>query len=405
MPQSLLTPDVEVMLDGLLQQELGVAATTKNGLAYTPKMSEPSPRSAHWTVSNPPPDLIDKMAIVLATLSLDRWHLLRELAAHLALLDSHAHRNKMTLANLRLILSPTLHLSPAMLQILVEQRQHLFDRDRAHQLATPTTSPTALLPPTTPHHHPRLQQDGETEEQAHSAPPALFKTFASQQADAGAPADASLRAEWKAEDWPGQRLVSSPGTAAAAAPRPAAAADKSDEASTTRGSRTSVSTLEFSARRRSRSLSALGDHALQRKSSAADLTPAAPTTTATFAAATPSIDVEDSEAEDLVSSASSLSDHAKSILTVDTSGDEGQRMKRSASSMSHTLSDEDGAASGSGSGAEEVLVHGQKTQSQDAAKTRGSRAASPAPSLSLSFDPFGSGLLDADHQFSWSEKR
>lgn len=47
---------------------------------------------------------------------------------HLARLASHSGANKMTLSNLRLILSPTLRLSPIFLQILVEEREILFGK-------------------------------------------------------------------------------------------------------------------------------------------------------------------------------------------------------------------------------------------------------------------------------------
>lgn len=45
---------------------------------------------------------------------------------HLSLLASHSATNKMTLTNLRLILSPTLRLSPGFLLVLVEEREIIF---------------------------------------------------------------------------------------------------------------------------------------------------------------------------------------------------------------------------------------------------------------------------------------
>ena len=122
---------------------LGLTATQRNSLTTLTNNKE----KKLYTASNPPAELINKMSILLLTLSNERWYLLRELASHLALLDGHADKNKMTLSNLRLILSPTLHMSPAMLQILVEQRRELFDRERAHTLATPQSSP---VPPSSP---------------------------------------------------------------------------------------------------------------------------------------------------------------------------------------------------------------------------------------------------------------
>lgn len=409
-PHSILPAEVETMLDQLLHQELGIAATTKNGLAYTSQAQDGAPRSAHWSVSVPPPDLVDKMAIVFATLSLDRWHLLRELANHLGFLAGHAEKNKMTLDNLRLILSPTMHLSPAMLQILVQQRQHLFNRERAHALATPTSSPTVLDPPQ------GIKDKGELPNA-----PAAVASFASQQSNVGA----TLRAERGFDDLPAQRAsnqsvplppvanrsagatsasAATPSSSSARAPSPSASSrnsqsftrnsgkdhpfwiqrqqsDRSDEASTTRGSRASISTVEFATRRRSRSLSALGE--LARTQSVADLKPAQQPP-----ALPASADADDSEAEDLVSSASSTSH-----FTADSSCDGGLGVKRSTSSMSHTLSEESA----------EVL---QATQHKlgDSSKSS-SQTPSAVPNLSLSMDNFGSSLLDGETAFPWAEKR
>lgn len=48
---------------------------------------------------------------------------------HLHNLASNADKNKMNLTNLRLILSPTLRLSPGFLMILVEDRETIFSGD------------------------------------------------------------------------------------------------------------------------------------------------------------------------------------------------------------------------------------------------------------------------------------
>lgn len=358
-------------------------------------------RSAHWTVGNPNPDLVDKIAILLSTLSLDRWHILRELANHLALLDMHSKENKMTLSNLRLILSPTLHVSPAMLQLLVEQRRFLFDKERAHALATPSTSPVELVPP-------RANVDGDS---IHSAPPAI-KSFAKQQETL----DASLAAAWEVDDFPKQRLSSQsgplppiasrftagPSSASARAPSPSSTSTRSravsksngsnttfwvqkqssDAGSTTRGSSTSVATFDRAGRRRSRSLSALADSVIAPHASPeppVGMLPRAPQQS----------EAEDSGTEDLeVSSASSSSDleARRSIMTVETSAEEDQKFGRKGSVQSEESA--------------EIL------QASTAAK--GSRSPSPAPSLRLSFDTFSSSFLDGEvAALPWtsSEKR
>lgn len=58
----------------------------------------------------------------------EHWYLLRAISYHLARLSNDAAVSKMSLSNLRLILSPTLKLSPMMLLILVEEREILFSK-------------------------------------------------------------------------------------------------------------------------------------------------------------------------------------------------------------------------------------------------------------------------------------
>lgn len=48
---------------------------------------------------------------------------------HLYMLSSNSEKNKMNLTNLRLILSPTLRLTPGFLMILVEERERIFSGD------------------------------------------------------------------------------------------------------------------------------------------------------------------------------------------------------------------------------------------------------------------------------------
>ena len=70
-------------------------------------------------MDHPPRELLKALRSSLLQ-GLPRQHikLLTELARHLAHLAAHSEYNKMPLDNLRLIFSPTLRMSPAMLQIV-----------------------------------------------------------------------------------------------------------------------------------------------------------------------------------------------------------------------------------------------------------------------------------------------
>jgi hypothetical protein len=76
-----------------------------------------------------PRELLDQLRELFGGgMPAEHWYLLRAISYHLARLSNDAAVSKMSLSNLRLILSPTLKLSPMMLLILVEEREILFSK-------------------------------------------------------------------------------------------------------------------------------------------------------------------------------------------------------------------------------------------------------------------------------------
>lgn len=402
-PHAILSPDVEPLVDGLMQQELGLAGTTaRQGIALAPS-AHGRPGSTSESISNPSSNLVDKLSIVLSTLSLDRWHLLHELVHHLALLASYAHVNKMTLSNLRLILSPTLRLTPAMMQILVDQRHHLFDRSRAHQLASPTSSTFAGSTPLAAQH----------DDASRSAPADLaMSIFAQQQQQP----NALLQAEWKSQVLPSKRLSTQSGPLPPIATRFAGSiatpADRSLSPASTSSARSrtysrSNGSVFWASKQAERSDAAsLSDRTQERTSSSGETIQGGPRKSYSLsdlndpgvqfspALQTPRAqaherqhsETDESEAEDLdFSSASSTSDReaTRSVLTVETSAEEDDRAPVPPTAK---VSNRD-RVNKKADDATEILGH----QRKDAPRT-----ASPVPSLSLSVDDFGSSLLGGD---------
>lgn len=119
MPDSLLTPSLSPAIDILVTSSTGHSAISTHFLGQQPPASPTSDRR----------ELLEQLRELFGgALPAEEFYLLRALAYHLARLASHAETNKMTLSNLRLILSPTLRLSPVMLAILVEDREILFSK-------------------------------------------------------------------------------------------------------------------------------------------------------------------------------------------------------------------------------------------------------------------------------------
>ncbi|KAK4051020.1 hypothetical protein OIV83_003149 [Microbotryomycetes sp. JL201] len=123
-PDSLLSPQLERVVDEFSFKILGCSASVSQFLGS--KVGSPS--LAGGLVNGKACDeYVEQLAKWFAEqLEAEYFHLLRALSYHLFNLSTYSATNKMGLANLRLILSPTLRLSPVFLAILVEERDKLF---------------------------------------------------------------------------------------------------------------------------------------------------------------------------------------------------------------------------------------------------------------------------------------
>ncbi|KAK4695991.1 hypothetical protein P7C70_g8451, partial [Phenoliferia sp. Uapishka_3] len=124
-PDSILSSNLESAIDVLVTTSTGFSACSSHFLGQAPRvLSTPG-----MVDGQPPRELLEKLRELFGgAMPAEHYYLLRALAYHLARLAGCAGVNKMTLSNLRLILSPTLRLSPVMLAILVEQREMLFSK-------------------------------------------------------------------------------------------------------------------------------------------------------------------------------------------------------------------------------------------------------------------------------------
>ena len=129
-PDPLLSQQLEPSIDALTTAALGHAASSSHFLSGATTLpsrgnspaASPNPASAHV-----PPDYVAQLrTLFTSALPAEHFYLLRAIAFHLARLAAHEHVNKMSLNNLKLILSPTLRLSPGFLGALVGEREALF---------------------------------------------------------------------------------------------------------------------------------------------------------------------------------------------------------------------------------------------------------------------------------------
>ncbi|BGO93239.1 hypothetical protein NBRC10512_000108 [Rhodotorula toruloides] len=144
-PEPLLSHDLEPVVDALTTSALGYPASSTNFLSNAASASSTTPStlpSTNGVVSGTsaataafsadtraPHSYLEHLSTLFSTsLPAENYHLLRAIAYHLAHLSAHSETNKMTLTNLRLILSPTLRLSPGFLQVLVVEREILFSK-------------------------------------------------------------------------------------------------------------------------------------------------------------------------------------------------------------------------------------------------------------------------------------
>ncbi|GAA5977205.1 hypothetical protein JCM10908_004894 [Rhodotorula pacifica] len=154
LPDPLLSHEIESLVDELTIQSLGYGASSNNFLASkgaAAASGTPSPASSAPASPNVSQGYIEQLRDLMATrMPAEHWTLIRAVVFHLARLADNAHVNKMTLNNLRLILSPTLRLSPGFLQILVVERQALFSRPNEAAMRrfgqTDSHSPSLPLP-------------------------------------------------------------------------------------------------------------------------------------------------------------------------------------------------------------------------------------------------------------------
>ncbi|GAA5879115.1 hypothetical protein JCM16303_001303 [Sporobolomyces ruberrimus] len=143
LPESLLSPGLEASIDRLTIEHLGYTASSAHFLSSstttTPTMNS-APSNPPSTTTSPNPETsnsngrrtvskryLEELSELFANeMPAENFYLLRAISYHLSLLASHSATNKMTLTNLRLILSPTLRLSPGFLLVLVEEREIIF---------------------------------------------------------------------------------------------------------------------------------------------------------------------------------------------------------------------------------------------------------------------------------------
>lgn len=141
-----MSQDLETPINTLTLSALGYSASSTNflaGAATSPARSPAATPGGTGVVSGTaatasaggpsdaraPREYLEELRELFATaMPAENYHLLRAIAYHLARLAAHSQHNKMNLSNLRLILSPTLRLSPGFLQVLVVEREILFSK-------------------------------------------------------------------------------------------------------------------------------------------------------------------------------------------------------------------------------------------------------------------------------------
>ncbi|GAA5860264.1 hypothetical protein JCM1840_002840 [Sporobolomyces johnsonii] len=153
LPEPLLSYQLEAPIDILTQSALGYTASSTHFLGSNPNPNpgaapSPSRGSPGLVDGRAPREYLEQLSDLFAgAMPAENYHLLRAIAYHLARLASHSATNKMTLTNLRLILSPTLRLSPGFLQVLVEEREILFGKANESARLRQASSSSLASPP------------------------------------------------------------------------------------------------------------------------------------------------------------------------------------------------------------------------------------------------------------------
>ncbi|BGP41728.1 hypothetical protein JCM10449v2_005719 [Rhodotorula kratochvilovae] len=141
-PEPLLSHQLEATIDALTTAALGYPASSSHFLSGASSLPAKAPAAATGVVSGTPAastggggdaraprEYLEQLRELFASaMPPENYYLLRAVAYHLARLAAHEKSNKMSLNNLRLILSPTLRLSPGFLQVLVVEREILFSK-------------------------------------------------------------------------------------------------------------------------------------------------------------------------------------------------------------------------------------------------------------------------------------
>ncbi|GAA5986544.1 hypothetical protein JCM11641_003669 [Rhodosporidiobolus odoratus] len=175
LPEPLLSPSLSPIIDALTLQHLGYSATSSSFLSSQTASASTSSNGVSKGISpaagiggagteggRAPREYLEALREVFAQrMEAENYYLLRAIAYHLARLSAHSATNKMTLMNLKLILSPTLRLSPGFLQVLVVEREILFSKanepGRQRQVSASSLSTPPLPSSAFPSSSPRLR--------------------------------------------------------------------------------------------------------------------------------------------------------------------------------------------------------------------------------------------------------
>ncbi|SGY18971.1 BQ5605_C014g07523 [Microbotryum silenes-dioicae] len=153
LPESLISSQLEAAVDMLTQEAIGYSASSSNFLYQ----QQAPPTTGGLIDGRAPKPYLEKLRELFGNgMPAEHFYLLRGLSYHLARLSSYSSTNKMTLSNLRLILSPTFRLSPVFVQVLVEDREIIFGRmnEDARLRDQGFVSPTIQSPILGPAHSP-----------------------------------------------------------------------------------------------------------------------------------------------------------------------------------------------------------------------------------------------------------
>ncbi|KAH9814369.1 hypothetical protein DFH28DRAFT_1095812 [Melampsora americana] len=123
LPDSLLTRDLDAEVAQIVKRYITSESQSTDASGQSTDDAQDPPAEA---AKVPITECVDDLSLIFKRLPAPNWYLLRAIANHLSILSQSSSTNRMTLDNLRLILSPTLKFTPVFLQVLVEHRESLF---------------------------------------------------------------------------------------------------------------------------------------------------------------------------------------------------------------------------------------------------------------------------------------